>query len=378
MLGGWAQRLFHASHDGKAVLAHRFDGLSVIRDGQTKSYKIPMKPGMRMITWAPDSKRFIFWHPEGVAVGNIDTLGDCEKPTFTLVYKNPKGRYPFAAGWCPAGNDVFILEHLEAQAAAPGQPPITGSAIQRVSAQGGTAREILNHPHRVSFFMPPVQRFENGSGPSSADYLICFGARDGLYVMDRNGERKQKVADFPPDVQDVVWSPRPEVNKFAFLYRLANQLPDGKTVIRGVYICHLDRLKKDPKNVVEQLDPSLDVHTLYFSHHGKYVSWASNQTLGIREPDAAADKTIKVNVSDFKAGTNIQIKSFGWDHTDSRVAITAGNRLYVFNVEKKTWQFLAKAGDEQKTFLFEPHWVGDDVIYSTFTNVGASKKRPSK
>lgn len=57
---------------------------------------------------------------------------------------------------------------------------MTFTQIQRIPMpNGGTPRRIVRVAGVIDFFMPPVSRFENGSGPDRHPYEIIFGAREG-------------------------------------------------------------------------------------------------------------------------------------------------------------------------------------------------------
>jgi hypothetical protein len=362
MVGAWAQKGFHMSYDGKTVLSHRFDGFRVIKEGGPPlDYDVPLIN--RNLFWGPDGKHFILWAPEGVAVADVDALGEpCGPAKYNVLYKPAATRHPFGACWSPSGHDIYVIENYEEEGKQ-------GSAIERIPAGGGAPTEILHHPTRVMYFMPPLTRYEDGSGPNARAYRIIFGAKDGLWIMDRDGGNKIKLSDVRPDgIEDVIWSPG-EKEKFTLLFRQPQKDAKTNKVLKGVYLVHLENNKiKD----FEQLYDSLDVHTMWFSPHGKYISWGTNEGIFYREPDAKPETTVKVDIPG-KGG--LEIKGFSWDSTENRLAIAVGNRLFVHDATKKTTTQVAQLGDDVKSFAADPVWRGNEVVLVLFTDTSTPERK---
>jgi hypothetical protein len=376
MRGAVWQRSFHMSHDGKTVLAHSFGGFTIIQGSNCRDYTVMFRPGFRVVQWAPDSKHFMFWVPSGLAVADLDDLGAPNgPPNYKVIYKAPKDRFPFGSGWAPSGNEVFVIEnYIEPDERKKGEQ-LHGTAIKRVPAGGGGSPvEILHHPTDVKFFMTPETRFTYGQGPNQNPFLIVFGAKDGLYVMDPNGKNKELVCDFQADgVNDVLWSPGPK-DKVIVMFRQMTPTVSGKALLKGVYLLHLDRRGKKGADVVEQLTDALDVHTQWFTKSGKYFSWSTADEVAFRDPDGKPDSVVHIARKDFGNLGELPIKGFSWNLAETMLAIAAGNRIYVYDVAKKTMTQRLKVGDEQKTFVAEPFWEGDDVVYTTYTNIAADSE----
>jgi hypothetical protein len=371
VIGQWAQKGYHLSHDGKTMLVYTFDGFNIVKgNAPPASYEIALV--YKNVLWGPDNKKFMFWTPEGVTLADVEALGPPNAAPSVKVlypYKTRPGHRPFSAAWSPTGNEVYVLEHYEE---ASGGKTVEGSAMLRVTLDGA-ATEILNHPTRVYWFMYPSSRFEDGSGPSGAPFRLVFGAMDGIWVMNPDGSEQAKLCDLTPEgFDDIVFSPDPKKEKFAFRMRQPQVAPDKKTYT-GVYVAHLDRWKKGTTIELEQVHDKPDVHTLWCSPKGRFVTWASADEVGYRELDGKPDSTIKVDVP----GRVGPITGCTWDRAETRLAITAGNRLYIHDVAKKTVTEVAKVGEASKSFLADPVWCsGEEVVVGLFTDV--TPKEPAK
>src|SRR5205823_1491658 len=107
MIGMWTPRAFRRSWDGQTVLSHTFDGFRVTKGADSREYKIQLLH--RNFWWAPDSKKFVIWLPAGIAVANVDDLGDPGgAPKYKIVYRPPAGRFPFGVDWSPTATDVLL------------------------------------------------------------------------------------------------------------------------------------------------------------------------------------------------------------------------------------------------------------------------------
>jgi len=371
MLGAWTQKGFQMSFDGKHLLVQRFDGFSVIdQTGQARDYSCVLT--FRNMFWGPDNKKFIFWLPQGVAVGDVDNLGEpCGPPKTVCVYKRSKDRLPFGAGWSPRGSDFYVLENYIEDAGNGAKKQ--GSAIQRVSLTG-SATEILHHPTRILWFMPPLTRYEDGSGPSQRPFQILFGAADGIFLMDSDGSNKEKISDVAFEgVEDVIWGPGKE-NSFILMFRHPQASADKKTTYKGVYMCHLDKREKGKPIQLEQITDRIDTHTIFYSPKGKYILWATDDKLHFREPEAKPETAVEV---DLKDASGMALKGCNWDAKESRIAIVCGNRVLVHDVAKKSTSLVTKLGDDVKSFGADPQWRGDEILLTLYTDV-VKTSQPSK
>jgi hypothetical protein len=370
MLGGWTNHGYKMSHDGQTVLVHQFDGFDLLRGSQKTSYKLAITN--RELFWAPDSKKFAFWSPEGLAVAELETIGPGNgPPKYKVIYKPVEGRFPFGMEWSPFGNDVYVIETFD-ETDPKTKSRKTGTSIKRIPSTGGTPKEIVTHPTTINFFMPPVSRFEHGQGPSNRPYSIVFGAPDGLFIVDRDGKKIERLTEVPAvGLNNLEWSPGAKEKMVLFFKRPEPNAKGEK--LQGVYVVHVDRRgeKTDAKELFEQVHPNLDVHTLWFSPKGTYATWATNDAVYFRQPDATG-AAVKIEPKD-ERGLFLEVKGCAWNHGEDKLAITAGNKLFIYDVAKKTLVAVSTFGKEGKSFAAEPVWRDDKVVLSVFNDIAGSR-----
>jgi hypothetical protein len=364
------------SHDGSKIVVHKDDGFQLIRGGQTLDYKMTIIN--REMFWGPANDKFAFWAPEGIGVMDIEQMGSPPgPPKYKVVYQPDTTRFPFGFEWSPWGTDIYVIENYDEYVKGHGTQ--SGTAIKRIPVSGGTPKEIVKHPRTINFFMPPVSRFENGSGPSQKPYLLVFGAPDGLFLVDRDGKKTDRLTEVPAvGLKNLEWSPGAK-DKICLFFQKPEANSKGE-MMKGVYLIHVDRRQKnagDP-TIFEQLHDRLDVHTLWFSPKGKYVTWATNDAVYFREPDGAKGSETKIEPKD-ERGLILDVKGCAWDHTESKLAITAGNRVFYYDVAKKALVPVGQYGKDGKSFVAEPSWREDKIVLTVFTDVaGTGEKRDKK
>ncbi len=360
MRGAWTVRAFSQSWDGKTIVSHTFDGFKVTTAGGTHEYKVQLLH--RNIWWSPDNKKFLMWLPAGIALASVTELGPAgNAPKYTLIYKPPKDRFPYGVNWSPSGNDIFVSEHVEVDGKT------TNTAIKKIPISGGGGTDILVHPVELTFYQPPETWYEDGSGPKTKKAYIAFGAKDGLYVMDDSGQNKTKLAAFSPEgVRDVIWDPSGKDQFLLFLTQACPVPGPGNKSVKGLYLVHPDKKGDD---ILEKINDSTDLHTVYFSRKGKYICWANGEGIFYRET-AKQEKATPIVINDAPGA----IKGFNWDNNEQKIAVAIENKLFIYDVATKAATLVVKV--DEKTFIAEPHWKNDEIVYSTFTNIASPKKKP--
>jgi WD40 repeat protein len=366
MLGQWGPHAFHASHDRKTTIFYRFDGITVVSGSESRDYKVNIV--YKQVWWSPDNKRILFWVPEGVALADLDSLGKPGGPlTYKVVYKKKPDRKPFGAQWSPTGNSFYIAEHYQE---AVKNVMVQGGAVQVVSLDGA-AREILHDPKLVTFLLSTA-RFENGSGASQDPFKLVLLETDGLAVSGADGQAPEKLNDFTAEgLQDLIVSP----DSKKFLVRLAKDQvsSDKKTLYRGVYLGHIDRFAKGKPFEMEALYAKNTAHTIWFSPTGKYATWASADAVAFRAVDGKAGSEVNIPFTD---RGELPIKGVAWDKGETRLAIACGNRIYLYDVDKKATTLLAKVGDDPKMFVADPVWRGEEILFTQFTDTAVPRSAP--
>lgn len=384
MAGSWAQHGYRMAPDGSALVLPLEDGFEVVRGGEKWKHEFPLMSSIdRDLFWAPDSKRFVFRVPdENLSLGLVD-LSDPTK--HKVIYAPPAGSTIRGFEWSPRNDLVFVLEGFEDRDKDGKQEE--GDRIKAVDPSTAKAREIYCSPATLSFFMPPVSRFQGGQGPSTKDYRLVLGTASGLFTVRPDGSQLTCLSELPcTGLTNLEWSPTDE--KLVLFFRIPTKSKKG--MLKGTYLVHLDRRKKDQppgaadESIFEQLSPALDVHTLWFSPRGKYVAWASQDAVWYREPQGGA--VVKVECRDEK-GRALNVRGCAWDQGEQRLAITAGNRLYVHEAAKRgeakrapalrlVKEFENDQGDSN--FAAEPTWVGDELVLTVFNSIGKKNAPPKK
>lgn len=386
-MNGWQTKAFFMSWNGKHVLAERMRGFAMADDkGQLTEYEWPFH-AFRNVMWAPDNKHLILWKGaspgkggtgEGVAVLDADSLGTpCTEAKHTLVYKKSDDREPFSAGWSPRGTEVYVASRLfgPGPTSPSGKPTKShvaqGAVIEKVPVGGGAPVEIFRHQGRIDGFWMPWTRYEDGSGPSEKPFQILVRTSDGLWLCDPDGGgSKEKISDLRL-TDDVVWCPGQGAtsNVVALLYNQVEATKEG-VQMKGVYLCNLDKRTKGKPLDLEQLCDDPQVHTIWFSPKGKYFVWATAKDAFYRAPDGKPDTKVRVPLP---GAEGTEIKGCFWNGREDRLAVVAGDQVFVHDTATKTSTKVASLGKEPgKSFGADPQWVGDDLIIGTYTNVGTA------
>ncbi len=368
MIGQWTAKGFIASPDRKHLFIHRFDGFAISKDGGAPvEYKWSFNN--RDVQWSPDSKRFLAWTSTGdLACFELDSIGPGGTPRSSILRKAQPPKRTGGVEWGPDGNDAYFIELWD-----DAQNKVRGT-LQRVSIQNGVATgvaTVLSHTAGIRFYNPPVSRFQHGAGPIAEPYKIFVGAKDGLFLVNPDGKGFEQLTPAIADgIDNLEWSPDPKKEKLLINFFMPTKCA-GANELKGLYLVHLDRKTKDKKGeaLFEQLHDKLDVHTIWFSPHGKYVTWVTWDGIYIREVEGKADTVKKIVIKDSDSKGQIEVKGCSWNEAETKLAVAASNRLFVYDVAKDQKWTVARCGKEGRTFTAEPVWRGDDVTFSTFTDM---------
>ncbi len=368
MVGGWAQRAFRRSWDGKVVLSHTFDGFRVSKGAENVDYKIQLFH--RNFWWGPDSKKFMFWIPSGIAVANVDDLGPAgAAPKHTIVYRPPGGHYPMGIAWAPTGSHIFVSESYEVDGKA------TKTAIRKIPADGGTGTAILDS-EEVIFYMPADTWYEDGSGAKAKTSPILYGTKSSLWYMNSDGGDQTKLCDIPcMGLADIMWEPTGK-NEFLLLWRKG--FADAtKKVWRGLYRFNLDAAKKaaaekktNDWSFVEPIQETDGIHTLFYSGKGKHIAFADTTLAYVKEMAKAGEKPVKVEIP----GSAGVVKGVSWDDKEQKLAVAIGNKLSIYDLASRAVTPVAQVSE--RGFIAEPFWRGDELVYSSFVDLDEKKKLP--
>lgn len=388
----WTFHSYKMSHDGETTIVHRKDGFEVVKGTQKTMVKCDlMNVNPREFMFHPDSKRVLMWCPFDPVkrfkkIGLMDTSRLSGSEPWEVVYdpaayhkvtgapddKEVVFPIPFGFEWSPKGEAFFVIEKLFYQ-----QDPQREmeTVILRIDLPGKKVTEIVKMSGVIDFFMPPVSRFEGGGGPSTKGYYIAFGHREGLYVVDPLGKKSRRISTLPAvNLHNIEWNPADGVDQLLLFFKQQVVAADGST-LSGVVLVHLDRVGRSTaeKPWQEQLYDRLDVHTLWYSPKGTYATWGTKEFVAFRKPTDSKDKTVVILCKN--ADGLLEVKGVNWHHSEKFLAITAGSRLFVYDVDKKETREVARFGeDDAKNFVAEPRWVGDKVVLSRFEDVVAEAR----
>ena len=385
VVGRWTHHAYKMSHDEQTLIVHLADGIKVIQGEREVTYTMDLRAhNPREFIFSPDNSQVAFWAPldekhphKRVALMNLGGLPSGE-PRYQIVYDPPTDRVPFGMEWSPAGDALFVIERVRAEGT-----PYT--VIRRFDLPGGKEREIVRMMGLIDFFMPPVSRFENGGGPSKKPYQLIFGARDGLYLTDPEGKRLSRISKLPAvGLHNIEWNPRPDVQQVALFFRFPSAAPDGRK-FKGVYLVDIDRMAENPERdseFMEHLYDGVDIHTLWFSPKGTYVTWAGKQGVYYRRPEDPPHTAVKLEVYDQLSDRHLEMRGATWSEDESRLVFTAEGRVMLHEVPKRDPKAPPPGPDEEKKelvvyeiasfeagFVAEPRFVGNDVYLTVVEDI---------
>ncbi len=393
MRGNWTFHAFVMAHDGRTNFVYTGRGFELHRDGEVFEFQHAMTPGISGVYWSPDSSKVTLWTnlagrtdvPKDVGAFGLGVL-DVRKltsemadaaepiaPPLEIVYAPPIGRNGYGVEWSPSGDAIYVLER------ATGEHGERNSQLVRVPYPKGEPVVIARMGGMIDFFMPPVSRFEHGEGPSKRPYWIVFGHARGLFLVDPKGRYLRRLAKLPATgLQNVEWHPGRR-DQLALYFKHAMVNSNGER-FKGVYLVHLDRLGKEGEaggDVVEPLHGETDVHTLWYSPRGKYISWATADAIYLRstEPSDVEGEAPPVTMLTPKLGGEADeerpaIKGYSWHPSEKRIAVAAGNAALIFDVEHPEREPLVVARlGRSSDFVAEPVWDGDDLVLTQFCDI---------
>ncbi|MCO5172428.1 MAG: hypothetical protein M9894_39525 [Planctomycetes bacterium] len=363
----WAYRAHDLAPDGRTTLVHLEDGVEVQRVGQPAvrlKLELPFAP--RDFAWSPDSRRVAFWtvhRPAGAAPRKVIAVMDVaglpaappgadEPPPFEVVYEAEEGFVPHGLGWSSAEDALLVLERcLVGEDAA--------SRLVRVDLDPRDARTLLQVPGSIDFFETAL-----GCCAASGERLrpegpspILFGVTDGLSLLEPGGGEPRRLSLPATSVFNLDWRPGGDVVALFFRRAVRRQ---GQAFV-GVYLAPL--AEGAP---AEQLYTDTDVHTLWFSPRGRYVSWASEDGLWYRRVEDARGKPVRV-----PAPRGERITGFAWHAGEGRLAFTADDALFVHDVAAGQVREVWRVGrPERPLFLADPRFVGDEVLVTSYEDLG--------
>jgi hypothetical protein len=410
MQGNWTWHAYAMSHDGKTNITYREDGFDLHRGTTGRAIKLDMELpyNPRDFYWHPDCRRVAFWvsappldpsqfpgwdanartpsgRPPGIrSLALLDTsrvTGDVkatDKPPYEIIYQMSMTSSPFGLEWSPKGDAVFVIEHT----VDPSNQSNLGTITRIDLADTKHPHTIITMPGTIDFFMPPTSRFERGQGPVQANYKLIFGHLRGLYVCDPDGQNVRRLSQLPAvGLFNVEWNPDPRKSEVLLFFKREVTSEDGRS-FHGVYRVTIPTGNGPEAEAakVEQLYDGTDIHTLWYSPTGKYMTWASPGGLWFRRPDDPPEKTTQLDAPTVD-GVPLEIKGAAWSDDERHVAFVATNHLFIYDVPPagstgtpEPPYDVAMFGTPDTHFGAEPRWVGDQVYLSVFEDALKTKR----
>lgn len=378
----WTTRAFEASPDGETLLVMLEDGLRVVRGGRTDDYPLDQGGGVREYAWHPDSSRVATWvrdappdqqRPRRAAVVlDVSRLPPAPLPAgakvpYEVVDWSSETRSPFGLLWAPDGESLLVL------ATETDPTNATSGVLRRVPVAGqGAAHDLLRVPGALDF----AYGLRGSVVPVGSGRLL-LGQLGVLYALSDGG--LQPVADLPSTgLHNLAWSPDRGRNHVLLLYKRAVKSRTGE-VFRGAYLLDLEAALAGGQAPTEQLDDVTSIHTLAISSRGTYATWAEPRYARLRPLSGRPTDTVEIRVPALPSGEELPVKGFAWSPDETKLAITAGNRLYVHELGTKELYLVAELGALEHTFLAQPTWIGDRVVVGAYEDTQASgRQRPGQ
>lgn len=356
------QRSHLLSPDGRTLLVPLKDGVRLVRDGRREELALAQPDGWRQHAWLPDSRRVALWilepqpaGPRRRALALLDTTRPgrpCE-----VVYR--PGPEVAAHGFelSPDGEALLVL----ATDVRPDEVDATEGVVLRVPLAGGAPTELLRLPGQVDFIY--------GAGaPGTHDRLLA-GHLGRLLVVGARGEAPAELPDVPAaGIHNLAWSPDRSRDRLLLFFRRPAVGATGRTY-QGLYLLDLDGALATPPTPPEELDEATDLRAVHFSPRGTYATWSSARGVWFREPDGGADDVVEVALPVLPTGEPPPVKGFAWSADESRLAITAGNQLHVYDPAARSLRLVAERGAVETTFLALPAWSGDRVVVAAYEDL---------
>lgn len=386
----YLDRSYVPSPDGRTFAVLTPGTLRLIRDGQSRDLHIPglNESGVPTLRWHPDSRRVAVWVKETppplegytpivrrvLAVLDVERLwsappADGERVPYQVVHRSSPVSRPWDVEWTQDGQALRIV----ASEVDPDDAQAYGVVTRAPLGPPGGARDLMRVAGDLDFAV--------GAGPSvdpvTTRERLLVGHLGGLFVLDEL-QRVTPLADLPAvGIFQVEWSPDRRRDQLLVFYR-RHVASKGGTSYKGVYLLDLDGALASPPKAPEQLDEGTTVRGLGFSPRGRFATWSTPKGVLFRAPGGTPTDTVLVSIPT-RPGDDApeEPRGFAWSADETRLAIAAGNRLYVHDVANQALYLVLERGTPGYTVLAQPTWVGDRVVVTAATTE-LPRQRPRK
>ena len=129
--------------------------------------------------------------------------------------------------------------------------------------------------------------------------------------------------------------------------------------------------------------PDTDIHTLWYSGKGKYITWAGQKAVYFRKPDDPPSKTKKIEILD-QDDEPLDIRGASWNDKETKLCFTAGTSIMVYDTKyrkkkgkkrgKKKNKRIYTIAKFKRGFGAEPRWIGNSVFFTVIEDAAAEVK----
>lgn len=399
--GATVHHNFKMSHDNRKFVSFGDSGLAYVR-GKEEPKIIDVTLYQYELVWDPSSRYFAFMSPtnEGENLMIVDTASD--EPTLKTIYTLPRPGSLRGIEWSPKGNELYWIEQQSVNR-------VSLHSLKRININSKTVKTLVEGTDVIDFFMPPVTWFQYGQGVQSRPYAIVYGTPRGLFTVSADGRERRYITEAPAvGVTNLEWSLDGK-KIIIYFHKSYKSMKHG--LLKGVVLAHLDKKDPNPKKAapeektpetggkkvkklkarkqkayLETLYDGKKIHTLWFSPKGKWVMWIKEEGCWYRDPNAVGKPGIKVPnpVIEDEDGnlveiTDKSIKGAIWNKDENRLAITAGNQVWIYSTVTKKTELYYSFGGALSHFLGEPRWRGNKLILTIFedtSQTGREAPRP--
>lgn len=356
MVGRWTFRAAIPSPDAKTLALHREDGLRILREGRALDLDLDLSAhNPRNLRFAPSGREAVLWAPvhEGLPRKRLALLDLSQldpAPELEIVYTPPEGFLPYGAEWSPSGDALFVIGVWNYEQSPQG-------AVVRLERRDWQARELYRTKGMIDFLaVPPAQ-----SG-SSAPFQLVIGEANGLATLDPLNGRRVVVSAIPAlGLHNLEWNPNRDVSELLLFFRNPVAGADGRRY-SGIYRLDLTTQRWNRPPEIEALYPRRDVHTLFYSPQGTYLSWASNEALHLRPALGDPDQTQVLQWLDDE-GQPRPIHGFAWAPDEEALAVSVEGELWVERLRGQPRRDCVARFE--RGFCADPQWRDADTLIVT-------------
>ncbi len=385
----WLERSYFPSPDGRTFAFLTPGTLRLIRDGQARDLHIQGlgESAVPTLRWHPDSRRVAVWIKETppplegytpivsrvLALLDVERLwstppANGERVPYQVVHRSGPTSSPWDVEWTEDGQALRVV----ASEVDPDDDQVHGVVTRALLGPPG-ARDLMRVAGNLDFAIGPGP----GVAPVTTRERLLIGHLGGLFVLDEQ-QRLAPLADLPATgIFQVAWSPDRRRDQLLLFYR-RHVASKGGASYQGVYLLDLDGALASPPKSPEQLDVGTTVRGLTFSPRGSFATWSTPKGVLFRAPGATPADTVLVSPPT-RLGDDAaeEVRGFAWSADETRLAIAAGNRLYVHDVANQALYLVLERGRPGFTVLAQPTWVGDRVVVTAATTE-LPRARPRK